>query len=301
MAGLADQLGARIVILVDAMPEAHQAEGVVTVLGLGDELGDARDITDDVQHVQDRLVCPPMSGAPQAGDARRDAGVGIGPAGPGQAHGGGRGILLMVGVQDEDALQGLHQHGIGFIIIAGRGVHHAEKILHVAELVVRVHERHARAVLVTHRDDGGNLGNEPDRAQFAFLLRPDVQGIVIEGGERGDHADHDRHGMGVAPEAVEEIDDLFMHHGVHGDVVGKGFELLRRRQLAVHDEVADLQKPAILGELFDGITPIQQDALVAVDVGDRGTATGRGVEARVIGKHPGLLVERLHVDDARPG
>ena len=46
VAGLLHDLGARIVVLVDAMAEAHQAEAVVLVLGALDEFGDAVDRAD---------------------------------------------------------------------------------------------------------------------------------------------------------------------------------------------------------------------------------------------------------------
>src|SRR3546814_11543333 len=43
--------------------------------------------------------------APQRGDAGGDAGEGIGVARAGDAHRRGRGVLLVVGVQDEDAVR----------------------------------------------------------------------------------------------------------------------------------------------------------------------------------------------------
>jgi predicted RNase H-like nuclease len=49
------------------------------------------------------------------------------------------------------------------------------------------------------------------------------------------------------------------------------------RQLAVEQQVAGLEEVAVLGELLDRIAAVEQDALVAVDVGDLGlAAAGRG-------------------------
>src|SRR5215472_16710636 len=54
----------------------------------------------------------------------------------------------------------------------------------------------------------------------------------------------------------------------------------------------------MLGELLDRIAAIEQDAFVAVDIGDLGfAARGRG-EARIVSEHPGLPVELRDVDDA---
>ena len=55
----------------------------------------------------------------------------------------------------------------------------------------------------------------------------------------------------------------------------------------------------MLGQLLDRNAAIEQDAFVAVDVGDLGfAASGRG-EARIVGEHPGLGVELADVDHVR--
>ena len=78
MAGLLHDLGARIVVLVDAVAEAHQAERIVLVLGALDVLRDAVDGADLLQHLERGLVGAAMGRAPQAGDAGGDAGERIG-------------------------------------------------------------------------------------------------------------------------------------------------------------------------------------------------------------------------------
>ena len=103
----------------------------------------------------------------------------------------------------------------------------------------------------------------------------DVGGVVIEGRERADAAGHHRHRMRVAPEALEEPAHLLVHHRVVGHAVVEIGLLRRRRQLAVEQEVAGLQEVAVLGELLDRIAAIEQDAFVAVDIGDLGFAARR--------------------------
>ncbi len=111
MAGLLHDLGARIVVLVDAVTEAHQAERIVLVLGLGDVFRNAIDGADFGEHVERRFVGAAMGRAPEAGNAGRDAGKRVGARGAGEANGRGRGVLLMVGMQDEDAVHGAGQNG----------------------------------------------------------------------------------------------------------------------------------------------------------------------------------------------
>ena len=128
----------------------------------------------------------------------------------------------------------------------------------------------------------------------------DVGAVVIEGRQRADHAAHHRHRVRVAAEAAEEaaICSCTMVWWVMR-VVELG--LLRGgRQFAVQQQVADLQEIAVLGQLLDRIAAIEQDALVAVDVGDVGfAARGRG-EAGIVGEDAGLAVELADVDHIRP-
>ena len=124
----------------------------------------------------------------------------------------------------------------------------------------------------------------------------DVDRVVIEGRQRADHADHDRHRMRVAAEPGVEPRHLLMHHRVLGDAVVEVRVLLRRRQLAVEQQIAGLDEIAVLGELIDRIAAIEQDALVAVDEGDLRLAARRRGEARVVGEAAGVLVERVDVD-----
>jgi hypothetical protein len=50
------------------------------------------------------------------------------------------------------------------------------------------------------------------------------------------------------------------------------FELARRRQLAVKQQVADLEEMRLLGQLVDRVAAMQKLALVAVDEGDGAVA-----------------------------
>ena len=59
MAGFLHDLRARVIVLVDPVAEAHEAETVVLVLGTADVFRDALRFGDLAQHVQ----CGPVGGA----------------------------------------------------------------------------------------------------------------------------------------------------------------------------------------------------------------------------------------------
>src|SRR5690606_10761385 len=109
MAGLLHDLGARVVVLVDAVAEAHEAERIVLVLRALDEFRDAIDSADLCQHVERCFVGATMRRTPKAGDARSDAGEWVCARRTGKTHRRGRGVLLVIGMQDENAVHGACQ------------------------------------------------------------------------------------------------------------------------------------------------------------------------------------------------
>ena len=106
--------------------------------------------------------------------------------------------------------------------------------------------------------------------------------------------------MRVAADAVIEILQLLMHHGVHGDRMLEFGALLRARQFAFQQQIGDLDEVRILRELVDRIAAIEQDALVAVDEGDFRFAAGGGGVAGVESEGAGLFVEGSDIDHIRP-
>jgi hypothetical protein len=90
--------------------------------------------------------------------------------------------------------------------------------------------------------------------------------------------------MGVVLKPLHQLLDVLVQQGVLRDFVGPGLELFFGGQLSEEDQVRGFEIGAVLGQLLDGIPAIPEDALVAVDLGNRAPA-GRGVEeGRVVGR-----------------
>ena len=153
VAGLLHDLGARIVVLVDAMAEAHQPERIVLVLGAGDEFRNVFDRADLRQHFERRFVGAAMRRAPEAGDARRDAGERIGARRAGKPHRRSRSVLLVIGMQNEDAVERAGEHRIDLVFLARHREAHAQEIRGVVEIVLRIDERLADRIFERHRRD----------------------------------------------------------------------------------------------------------------------------------------------------
>src|SRR3546814_19951283 len=62
--------------------------------------------------------------------------------------------------------------------------------------------------------------------------------------------------------------------------------LLLGGQLAVDQEVRDLEVARLLGELLDRVAPIAQDAVLAVELGDRARGGRGGHQGRVVEPEP---------------
>ncbi len=81
-----------------------------------------------------------------------------------------------------------------------------------------------------------------------------------------------------------------------GELVLEPRQLRGRRQLAVDQQVADLGEGGLLGELLDRVAAVAQDALLAVDEGDRARAGAGVAVAGVEGDGTRSAAQRGDVD-----
>ena len=106
--------------------------------------GDVVDGADLGEHADDRLVGPAVAGPVERGGGGGGGRVGIGVRRADHAHGRGRAVLLVVGVEDEQDVEGPGQDRVGLEPGLGHLPHHGEEVVGEVERVVRVDERHAR-------------------------------------------------------------------------------------------------------------------------------------------------------------
>ena len=93
-------------------------------------------------------------------------------------------------------------------------------------------------------------------------------------------ADQHAHRVGVVVEAVDEaLAHVLVDERVVGDVGLPLLQLHRVGQLAVEQEVGDLEVGALLGQLLDRVAAVAKDPGLAIEVGDRALAR-RGLHVR---------------------
>src|SRR5437879_13382130 len=78
-------------------------------------------------------------------------------------------------------------------------------------------------------------------------------------------------------EGIDQLLDVFVKQGVMGDRVHPLTVLGRIGQVAMNQEIGDLEEATALGQLLDRIAAVAEDTALAVDEGDR-AAAARGVE-----------------------
>ena len=162
-------------------------------------------IADRFQHVDDGFVGAPWAGPHNVAMPAATAGERIRAGAARQAHGGGAGVLLVIGVQDQHQLQGAHRHGIRHVGLGAHGEHHLQEVLHVAQRVDGVHVGLTDRVLVRVGGDGWHLRDQTHRRELPVDGIVDVERVMVERGQRADDAHEHAHGMGVGAIAIHEI------------------------------------------------------------------------------------------------
>jgi hypothetical protein len=214
------------------------------------------------------------------------------------AHRGGRAVLLVVGVEDQEKVKRLDVLRVDVVLLRGVAEHHLQEVARVPEAVVGVDVRLAARALVRPGGDGGQLGEEPHRRHLDVLGFVGVEAVLVEGGQRRHRRRHDGHRVRVAGEGVEKLPEVFLQQGVTGDGRLEALELRGGGQLAVDEQVRRLEEVALRCELLDGVPPVPQDALLTVEEGDGTRGGGRVDEARVERHQPGRAAELADVNSA---
>ena len=106
-------------------------------------------MTDDVGAAVER--------AGQGADAGGERGEEVGRARADHAHGRGRAVLLVVGVEQEKQVQRARDLGLGDVVLVRLREHHVQEVLAERQLLLREDVGQALLVAVDHRPDRADL------------------------------------------------------------------------------------------------------------------------------------------------
>ena len=230
----------RVVVLVHPVAEPHQPQ--LAALDPADVAGHVVDRADLAEHVQHLLVRAAVQRAVQRGRGRGRRRVRVGLGAGHAAHRVGRAVLLVVGVQDEQHIQGVLEDRVRAVLGLGHLVHHVEEVARVGQIVVRVGVGQAPRMAVGEGRERGHLGDQAYHLLVLDVLVVNRLRLGVEGGQRGQGADQDAHRVGVVVEAVDELLDVLVHEGVLGDLVTPRAGLILVRQVAVQQEPGHVEE-----------------------------------------------------------
>jgi len=219
---LLGDLGARVVALVDAVPEAHQLDAVDLVLDAVHVVGGVATLgLDPLEHLQDRLVGAAVQRAVQGVDAADDGRVQRGLGRADHAHRGGGAVLLVVGVEHQEHVEGLGDL-VGDLVV--RAEHHMEEVAHVSERRIRVDGLLATADALDGGGERRAAAEQTGGGQVDGLGIIDVQVVAVRT-EQAHAGGEDRHGVGVAGERLQQGHHLAGQRGLAEDLLGELREL----------------------------------------------------------------------------
>ena len=107
----------------------------------------------------------------ERGHAGRHRRVGIDLRGADAAHRARRAVLLVVGVQDPEHVEGPLQPRVGLVLDLGHLEHHREEVAGVGEVVVRIDVGQPEVVAVGEGGQRGHLRDQPHGRHVALASR----------------------------------------------------------------------------------------------------------------------------------
>src|SRR5713226_8425804 len=153
-----DDAGARIVIFVDAVAKSHQLE--LAGLDPFDEIGNLLNRANLQEHVQDFFIGAAVEWTVKRGDSSSGRGVGIDVRAADAANRVGGAVLLVVRMKNKQNVERTLQRRVRPVFWLGSAKEHVQKITRIAEVIVRIDERHTERMAIRERRDGRNFSDE---------------------------------------------------------------------------------------------------------------------------------------------
>ena len=182
----------------------------------------------------------------------------------------------MIGMDDEQQVQGLGHNRIHRVWFGRHRKHHAEKIGAIVQRVIGIDKGLSDGFLVGIGCDGRDFGKETMSGYFDLLRVGWVVAVLVKRRKRADHGRQDGHGVSVLGKPVVKTFHVFVQERVAGDGVCKSLILVLGGQITVNQEVGGLQKIRVFGQLLNGNAAVSKNSLVPFDKRDP-AGTGGGI------------------------
>ena len=246
---------------------------------------------DTLQHLHHFDVGPAVQRPPQRAYRRGARGEKVRPR---RADDPGRrraAILLVVGVEDEDQVQGVLDFVRDVVLLVGNREHHVQEVCTVAQVGIGIVERQSQRTPI---GKGGNRPHFADQSGGQFLERLLVtqrEELGVKAGHVAQRRREQSHRWGVGGNVLELVLHALVQQLVQRQPLAESIQFVLLGQPAENQQPGSLDKIGMVGELLDGNAAIAEDSLVPVDERDRTFADGRVRQRRVIGGQSGGVAE----------
>ena len=221
-----DQTRTRVVVLVDAVSEAHQANTVFFVLHTLDvPLNGLARTLNLTEHREHGFVGATVQWAEQRVDASRNRREHVRV---GRTHNTNRRrgcVLLVIFVKNQQSLERTHHDRVHLEALGAVAERQPHKVLDVGERVVGVEERLTDALLVRIGSHNRQLGQQAEGGDFNVLRVLRVERVFVVGRQCRDASRQNGHRVSVARKPREEVLEVFVKKRVVLDVLLEFFEL----------------------------------------------------------------------------
>ena len=292
-----DELRAGIVVLVHAVPEAHQS--FFAALYVLEESRDGFAASDPLQHPDRGLVCSAVQRTVERRTRSGRRRVWVHTRAADVAHGVGAAVLLVVRVQDEEQVERLLERRVRLVVRLMHAEHHREQIPGVAQLVLGIDVGITERVPVREGGERWHFSEQPVDLELSRSEIIHPAGVGIERRQRGHGAGQHAHGVRVVTEAVEEFLDVLVQERVNGDLVLPRRQRIPGGELSLDQEVRDFEEGATLGELLDRIAAVLEDPPFPIDERDLACTRGGVLEAGVVGEQAEVVVAHADLSQLR--
>ncbi len=180
-------------------------------------------------------------------------------------------------MQNQQFVQGVVYHRINLVVVGRQRKHHVQEVLRVGIGVFRIHNRVPDTHLVGLGCKRWHLGQQAVHGQLDVLERAlGNLRLRVKGRHARDHARQDTHRVRTGRVCFVKALHVFVHQRVVGNAAREIVDLFFGGEFTVNKQIGYLKEGRIFAQLFDGIAPVPQDAVIAVEEGN-GTFGSAGI------------------------
>ena len=170
------------------------------------------------------------------------------------------------------------------------------KLCTVAQLGIGIDERQSQRTPVGEGGDRADLADQSGGRLLERLVVVQGQELRVEAGQVAQRGRQEGHRRGVGRDVLELVLHALVQQLVARQPLAEPVQFVLLGQPAENQQPGRLDEIGMVGELLDGDAAIAEDALLAVDEGDRALADGRIGQRRVVGGQAGCIAEPRDVD-----